>query len=166
MSDSFVTETLAKLYEDHGALDKAKEVYRLLHQQHPDRTDFESKVTELDSQVVQSSQPPTDYRTTLDQGLANNQDGMPLDTALDEFEDHQAKPKFDPAVLDQIMTMTDMSDSVVPEAIEMEKNIQTPEVSNHKLSGEHLPKIVHKWIDLLMIKRKIDQLKQLKQKVH
>jgi hypothetical protein len=170
MSYIIVTETLARLYEEHGVLDKAKEVYQQLHQQHPDRTDFVSKISDLDAQIVQPQpQSPTDYRETLDQGLANNQEGMPLDTALDEFDENnqaQSIPQFDPAILDQIMVMTDPNESVVPEANNMEMKIPgpMPEVSENQLPVNALPQIMHRWIDLLMMKRKIDQLKQLKQK--
>jgi hypothetical protein len=167
MSYIIVTETLARLYEEHGVLDKAKEVYQKLHQQHPDRTDFASKVSDLDAQIVQlQPQAPTDYRETLDQGLANNQEGMPLDSALEEFGENnqeQSMPQFDPAILDQIMVMTDPNESVVPEANNMEMKIPGP-MSENKLPANALPQIMHRWIDLLMMKRKIDQLKQFKQK--
>ena len=172
MSYIIVTQTLAKLYEQHGVFDKAKEVYELLHQQYPDRTDFASKISEMDAQIVQSNQqsPTNDYRKTLDEGFANDQEGMPLDAALDEFGDNQQKqkmPQFDPAVLDQIMVMTDLNESVVPESDHMEMKTPgpIPEIPENQLSNSALPQIMHRWIDLLMIKRKINQLKQLKQRV-
>jgi len=166
MSHIIVTETLAKLYEEHGVFDKAKEVYELLHQQHPNRNDLASKVTELESQIVQSNhQTPADYRETLDKGFANDQEGMPLDAALDEFDEKQSVPQFDPEILDQIMVMTDANVNFVQES---DLAITTPGImaqlpANTSTSNE-LPQIMHRWIDLLMMKRKIDQLKQLKQR--
>jgi hypothetical protein len=168
MSDIIVTETLAKLYEEHGVLDKAKEVYTLLQQQHPDRNDFISKVSALDEQISQSTpKSSTDYREALDQGLADNQDGMLLDTVLDEFDEtqqEQAIQQFDPAVLDQIMVMTDINESAVAGNMEMKIPGPMPELSENQLPVNALPQIMHRWIDLLMMKRKIDQLKQFKQK--
>jgi len=170
MSHIIVTETLAKLYEKHSVFDKAKEVYEQLHQQHPDRADFESKISALETQIAQSNQQSsTDYRQTLDQGLANDQEGMPLEAALDEFDENQQEktiPQFDPAVLDQIMVMTDLAEGVVSEPGTMEMKMHGPmsELSENNVSNTALPQIMHRWIDLLMMKRKIDQLKQLKQR--
>jgi len=169
MSHIIVTETLAKLYEKHGVFTKAKEVYKLLQQQHPNRTDFASKVSELNAQIdQQKKEAPTDYRETLDQGFANDQEGMPLEAALGEFDANQQKqsiPQFDPAILDQIMVMTDLNENVVPKTdIDIQMAPPIPEIPGNKLSTNALPQVMHRWIDLLMMKRKIDQLKQLKQR--
>ena len=167
MSHIIVTETLAKLYEKHDVFDKAKEVYEHLQQQYPDRTDLTSKISELDSKIAQSrQQTSSDFRETLDKGLADDQEGIPLDAALDAFGEKQQKQaitQFDPAVLDQIMVMTDLDESVVPESV---NDIKIPPViSENQLSSNALPQKMHRWIDLLMMKRKMNQLKQLKQKI-
>jgi hypothetical protein len=165
MSYIIATETLAKLYEKHGVFDKAKDVYEQLLQQQPDRTDFESKVSDLEIKIDQSSQQSSqDYRKTLDQGFANDQEGMPLDAALDEFDDNQQKKpdtQVDPAILDQIMVMTLFDEGVDLESGQMEIKMPVPD---NNVSKTALPQIMHKWIDLLLMKRKIDQLKQLKQR--
>jgi hypothetical protein len=166
MSHIIVTETLAKLYEEHDVFDRAKEVYELLHQQHPNRTDFVEKISELETKIVQSNKhSPADYRETLDKGFANDQEGMPLDAALDEFDEKQSIPQFDPEILDQIMVMTDVNESVIQEPnMAMETPGIMPQMSENSVISNELPQVMHRWIDLLMMKRKIDQLKQLRQR--
>ncbi|ETR70215.1 MAG: hypothetical protein OMM_03399 [Candidatus Magnetoglobus multicellularis str. Araruama] len=172
MSHIIVTETLARLYEEHGVLDKAKEVYSLLLEQNPDRDDFASKISDLDSRIQASDQQtPADYRKTLDQGFANDQEGMPLNAALDEF--HEQKVQFDPALLDQIMVMTDyesLQQSAETDIQDLSDDTMAnpglmPGLSKTDSTSEMLPQMMNKWLDLLMMKRKLNQLQQLKQRV-
>ena len=177
MSQIIATETLGKLYINHGVLDKAKDVYAILLEQSPDRNDYQTIIADLDTQIAQTEYQSKDYQQTLNQGFARDQNGMALDEALDAFDDEQLsetvdKKIVDPVILDQIMVMTDY------ESLEENVNISTPVPVQSVMTEEPaetmpdstddvdpLKQMVHKWIDLLLIKRKMNQLKRVKQRM-
>ncbi|MBF0452688.1 MAG: hypothetical protein HQK75_18440 [Candidatus Magnetomorum sp.] len=173
MSHIIVTETLAKLYIKHGVLDKAKEVYSLLLEQHPVRDDYKAIIEDLEGQIDQMETPPSDYRETLDQGFAKDQNGMALNDALDAFDDHQAqdspnKKIHDPEILDQIMLMTEYESLSPMEEADIPSPLSIPAkaISDSLEMDEPLKRMINQWFDLLLIKRKMNQLNRLKQRIH
>jgi tetratricopeptide (TPR) repeat protein len=174
MSQIIVTETLAKLYMKHGAPDKAREIYSLLIKQNPNRDDYKAIFNELDHQTKIEDKPTPDYRQTLDEGFATDQNGMSLNEAIDAFE--EKKQEYDPELMDQIMLMTDYEEALQQmEANKQQLPIITPPVmsdpaenesNNTSNQTEQLTKAVNQWLDLVLIKRKMDQLKKIKQRIH
>jgi len=173
MSQIIATETLAKLYINHGVLDKAKEIYKILFKQKPERDDYQKIITDLDSKISNTEEHPKDYQETLDQGFAKDPNGMGLDEAIDEFDNVQKtevseKVDVDPVVLDQIMIMTDFES--------LQENLNQPEISvmpdalaesmpDSNDDADPLKQMVKRWVDLLLIKRKMNQLKRVKQRI-
>jgi len=168
MSHNIVTETLAKLYQKHGAPDKAKEIYSILLEQNPDRNDYQTIIEDLDKQPVKK-ETSLDYRQTLNEGFANDQNGMPLNEAINAFDEDQqsssVKKEYDPELMDQIMLMTDYDDALEDmESINHPIRMPSP-VPDSSNQTEPLTNTVHQWLDLILIKRKMNQLKKLKQHI-
>jgi len=175
MSQDIVTETLANLYVKSGALAKAREIYIQLLEKNPDQPHIASKLSDLDMQIGQSEKK-ADFRDTLGQGLAQ-QDGMPLESALDEFsEQPQTEEPLDPELMSMIMVMTDESSLTdtgeitltETDADEQAMPIPVPTAipdAEPPKTAEALPQMFNRWLDLLIMKRKIDQLKKMKQRV-